>query len=40
VKFIIDMDARNVGIGGVLSQVQDGQEWVVACYSEMQNKAE
>jgi hypothetical protein len=30
----------NVGIGGVLSQVQDGQERVIAYYSKMLNKAE
>jgi hypothetical protein len=30
----------NVGIGGVLSQVRDGQEHVIAYYSKMLNKAE
>ena len=28
-KFIVDTDASNVGISGLLSQVQDGSEWVV-----------
>jgi hypothetical protein len=27
--FIIDTDASNMGNWGVLSKVQDGQEWVV-----------
>jgi hypothetical protein len=31
-KFIVDADASNVGIGGVLSQVKDGQERVIAYY--------
>jgi len=28
-KFIVDTDASNMGIRGVLSQVQDGSEWIV-----------
>ena len=28
-KFIVDTNASNVGISGVLSQVQDGSKWVV-----------
>jgi hypothetical protein len=39
-KFIVDMDASNVGLGGVLSQLQDGQERVISYYSETLNKAE
>jgi hypothetical protein len=32
-KFTIDMHASSAGIGGVLSQIQSGQEQVVAYYS-------
>jgi hypothetical protein len=39
-QFFIATDASNVGIRGVLSQVQDRQEQVIACYSKMLNKAE
>jgi hypothetical protein len=39
-RFIVDTDASNFGIGGVLSQVQDGQERVIAYYSQTLNKAE
>jgi hypothetical protein len=39
-KFIVDTDASNVGIGGVLSQVQDGQERVISYYSKTLSKAE
>jgi hypothetical protein len=39
-RFIVDTDASNFGIGGVLSQVQDGQERVIAYYSKTLNKAE
>jgi hypothetical protein len=31
-KFIVDTDASNVGIGGVLSQVQDGRERVICLF--------
>jgi hypothetical protein len=33
------MDARNNEIGGVLSQIQDGQEWVVAYFSKTLSRA-
>jgi hypothetical protein len=39
-RFIVDTYASNVGIGGVLSQVQDGQERVITYYSKTLNKAE
>jgi hypothetical protein len=39
-RFIVDTDASHVGIGGVLSHVQDGQERVTAYYSKTPNKAE
>jgi hypothetical protein len=39
-EFIIDTDASNIEIGGVLSQVQDGSERVVAYFSKTLSKAE
>jgi hypothetical protein len=39
-EFIVDTDASNCGTGGVFSQVQDGQERVIAYYSKTLNKAE
>ena len=39
-KFILDTDASNEGIGTILSQVQDGQEKVIAYGSKMLSKAE
>jgi hypothetical protein len=39
-KFIVDTDASNVGIGGVLSQVQGGKERVIAYYSKTPSRAE
>jgi hypothetical protein len=39
-KFIVDTDASNVGIGGVLSQVLDGSERVVAYFSKTLSKPE
>jgi hypothetical protein len=39
-KFSVDTDASNTGIGGVLSQVQDGHERVVAYVSKTLSKAE
>ena len=34
ITFILDTDASAVGVGGVLSQEQDGKERVVAYYSK------
>jgi hypothetical protein len=39
-RFVVDSDASKVGIVGVLSQVQDRQERVIAYYSKTLNKAE
>jgi len=39
-RFIVDTDASNVGIGGVLSQVQYGGERVIAYFSKPLSKAE
>jgi hypothetical protein len=39
-RFIVDTGASSVGIGGVLSQIQDRQERVIAYYSNTLNKAE
>jgi hypothetical protein len=39
-RFIVDTEASNIGIGGVLSQVQGRQEWVIVYYSKTMNKAE
>jgi hypothetical protein len=39
-RFVVETDASSVGIGGVLSQVQDGQERVIAYCSKTLNKAE
>ncbi|CAC5414888.1 unnamed protein product [Mytilus coruscus] len=38
--FILDTNASNVGIGAVLSQVQDGQEKAIAFGSKKLNKAQ
>jgi hypothetical protein len=39
-RFVVDTDASNVGVGGVLSQVQGGKERAIAYYSKTLNKAE
>jgi hypothetical protein len=39
-RFFVVKDAVNVGIGGVLSQVQNGQERIIASYSKTFKKAE
>ena len=39
-KFIVDSDASNVEIGGVLSQVQDGSELFIAFFGKTLSKAE
>ena len=39
-EYILDTDASDVGIGAVLSQVQDGRERVIAFYSKTLNPAE
>ena len=40
VSYILDTDASNDGVGGVLSQKQEGQEKVIAYFSNTFNKAE
>jgi hypothetical protein len=37
--FVVDTDTSNIGIGGMVSQVQDGQELVIAYNSKTLNKA-
>jgi hypothetical protein len=39
-RYIVDTDASNIAIQGVLSQVHDRQERVIAYYSKTLNKAE
>ena len=39
-KFILDTDASNLAIGAVLSQVQDGEEKVIAYGSRTLHKPE
>lgn len=39
-KYILDTDASDIGIGGVLSQVQDGKERVIAYASKKLNSSQ
>lgn len=39
-KFVLDTDASNMAIGGVLSQLQDGEERVIAYFSKVLSKPE
>ena len=39
-KYILDTDANDVAIGGVLSQIQNGTERVIEYGSRLVNKAE
>jgi hypothetical protein len=39
-RFIVHRDEGNVGIGGVLSEIQGGDERVIAYYSKTLNKAD
>jgi len=39
-EFIVDADASNTGVGGVLSQNQDGEEQVIAYFNKALSKPE
>ena len=39
-RFILDTDASQDGIGAVLSQIQDGEEWVISYGSKLLSSAE
>ena len=39
-RYILDTDASDTSIGAVLSQVQNGEERVIACASRTYNKSE
>ena len=38
--FVLDVDASDIGIGGILHQVQNGRKRVIAYTSRSLNKAE
>jgi hypothetical protein len=38
-RFIVDTDASNIGIGGVLSQIRVQEEQTIAYYSKTLNRA-
>lgn len=39
-QYVLDTDASNMGMGSVLSQIQDGQEKVICYYSKLFNTSE
>lgn len=39
-QYVLDTDASNMGIGAVLSQIQDGKEKVICYYSRLVNASE
>ena len=39
-RFLIDCDASNVGVGAVLSQIQDGEEKVISYFSKCLSRTE
>ena len=39
-EYIVDTNASNFGLGGILSQVQDSDDRVIAYFSKYLNKAE
>lgn len=39
-EFVLDTDASNIGIGAVLSQIQNGKEMVIAYFSRVFSKTE
>ena len=39
-RFLIDCDASNVGVGAVLSQIQDGEEKVISYFSKYLSRTE
>lgn len=39
-KLFLDTDASNLTVGDVLSQIQDGQEKVIGCFSKVLSKPE
>jgi len=39
-KFIVDTDISNVGFGGVLSQIKDGNKLIMAYFKKTLSKTE